>query len=165
MRLIIVALIDEGYGLGKDNKLLYRIKEDMKFFREITTNHYIVMGKNTFLSLNGLLPNRKHLVISTSMESDNFVKVYKSINDFLSDSAFMDEDVFVIGGGQIYKELLPYTDLMYLTKVHFYKEADAHFPRFDINDFDEELLGEYKTELYDYERVLYKRKQTKTDKK
>lgn len=164
MRLIIVALIDEGYGLGKDNKLLYRIKEDMKFFREITTNHYIVMGKNTFLSLNGLLPNRKHLVISTSMESDNFVKVYKSINDFLSDSAFMDEDVFVIGGEQIYKELLPYTDLMYLTKVHFYKEADAYFPRFDINDFDEELLGEYKTELYDYERVLYKRKQTKTDK-
>lgn len=45
MRLIIVALIDEGYGLGKDNKLLYRIKEDMKFFRKITTNHYIVMGK------------------------------------------------------------------------------------------------------------------------
>lgn len=116
------------------------------------------------MSLNGLLPNRKHLVISTSMESDNFVKVYKSINDFLGDSASIDEDVFVIGGEQIYKELLPYTDLMYLTKVHFYKEADAYFPRFDINDFDEELLGEHKTELYDYERVLYKRKQTKTDK-
>ena len=164
MRLIIVALIDEGYGLGKDNKLLYRFKEDMKFFREITTNHYIVMGKNTLLSLNGLLPNRKHLVISTSMESDNFVKVYKSINDFLSDSAFMDEDVFVIGGGQIYKELLPYTDLMYLTKVHSYRKADAYFPKFDINDFDGELLGEYKTELYDYERVLYKRRQIKTDK-
>lgn len=164
MRLIIVALIDEGYGLGKDNKLLYRFKEDMKFFREITTNHYIVMGKNTFLSLNGLLPNRKHLVISTSMESDNFVKVYKSINDFLSDSTLKSEDVFVIGGGQIYKELLSYTDLMYLTKVHSYKEADAYFPKFDINDFDEELLGEYKTELYDYERVLYKRKQIKTDK-
>ena len=164
MRLIIVALIDEGYGLGKDNKLLYRIKEDMKFFREITTNHYIVMGKNTFLSLNGLLPNRKHLVISTSMESDNLVKVYKSIDDFLNDSTLKSEDVFVIGGGQIYKELLPYTDLMYLTKVHSYREADAYFPRFDINDFDEELLGEYKTELYDYERVLYKRKQIKTDK-
>lgn len=164
MRLIIVALIDEGYGLGKDNKLLYRIKEDMKFFREITTNHYIVMGKNTFLSLNGLLPNRKHLVISTSMESDNLVKVYKSINDFLNDSTLKSEDVFVIGGGQIYKELLPYTDLMYLTKVHSYREADAYFPRFDINDFDEEFLGEYKTELYDYERVLYKKKQIKTDK-
>lgn len=164
MRLIIVALIDEEYGLGKDNKLLYRFKEDMKFFREITTNHYIVMGKNTFLSLNGLLPNRKHLVISTSMESDNFVKVYKSINDFLSDSTLKSEDVFVIGGGQIYKELLPYTDLMYLTKVHSYRKADAYFPKFDINDFDEKLLGEYKTELYDYERVLYKRKQIKTDK-
>lgn len=164
MRLIIVALIDEEYGLGKDNKLLYRFKEDMKFFREITTNHYIVMGKNTFLSLNGLLPNRKHLVISTSMESDNFVKVYKSINDFLSDSTLKSEDVFVIGGGQIYKELLPYTDLMYLTKVHSYRKADAYFPKFNINDFDEELLGEYKTELYDYERVLYKRRQIKTDK-
>lgn len=164
MRLIIVALIDEGYGLGKDNKLLYRFKEDMKFFRKITTNHYIVMGKNTFLSLNGLLPNRKHLVISTSMESDNFVKVYKSINDFLSDSTLKSEDVFVIGGGQIYKELLPYTDLMYLTKVHSYRKADVYFPKFNINDFDEELLGEYKTELYDYERVLYKRRKIKTDK-
>ncbi len=156
MNLIIIACIDNNYGLGKDNKLLYRIKEDLKFFKETTTNHYIVMGKNTFYSLNGLLPNRKHLVISTSLNNTEGVRIFRSINEFLNSN--INEDVYVIGGERIYKGLIKYSSAMYLTHVNSVKEADAFFPRFNTSEWNSLLMGEYTSEEYSYKRILYTKK-------
>lgn len=156
MNLIIIACIDNNYALGKDNKLLYRIKEDLKFFKETTTNHYIVMGKNTFYSLNGLLPNRKHLVISTTMSNIENVRIFRSIEEFLNSD--IKEDVFVIGGEQIYRELIKYASVMYLTHVDSTKEADAFFPRFNKEEWNALLMGNYSDENYSYKRICYTKK-------
>ncbi len=158
MNLIIIAAVGKNNELGLNNELIWRIKEDLQFFKEKTTNHFIVMGKNTFLSLHGLLPNRKHLVISSTFKETENVKVYRSIDEFLNDETLKDEQVYVIGGASIYKELLEYTNLMYLTLIDEESTADAFFPFFDKEEWYEELLGEYNDKYLSYKRVLYKRK-------
>ncbi len=156
MNLILIACIDNNYALGKNNKLLYRIKEDLNFFKEITSNNYIVMGKNTFYSLNGLLPNRKHLVISTSMSNIDNVRIFRSIEEFLNSD--IKDNVFVIGGEQIYKELIKYASTMYLTHIDSAKEADAFFPKFNKDEWNTLLMGKYNDENYSYKRICYTKK-------
>ena len=129
MKLIIIAAIGKNNELGLNNGLIWRIKEDLHFFKEKTFNHYIVMGKKTFLSLNGLLPNRKHLVISSTLNDTENVKVYKSVSDFLSDNTLKNEEVYIIGGASIYKELMPYSEKMYITHIGSSSKADTYFPK------------------------------------
>ena len=158
MKLIIIAAIGKNRELGINNNLIWKIGEDLKFFKEKTTGHFIVMGKKTFLSLNGLLPNRKHLVISSSLEETEDVKVYKTIDEFMNDETFSNEEVYVIGGASIYKELINYTEEMYLTNINEESDADVFFPKFYQEEWDKELLGEYTFNDLEYKRVLYKRK-------
>ena len=158
MKLIIIAAIGENRELGFNNDLIWRIKEDLRFFKETTTNHYIVMGKKTFISLNGLLPNRKHLVISSTLKETEGIKVYKSIDEFLLDEELKDEEIYVIGGASIYKSLLKYCEEMYLTQIEASTKADAYFPEFNEKDYEKQLLGDYETNGLKYKRYLYKRK-------
>lgn len=131
----IIVAIAQNNAIGKDNKLLWHISEDLKRFKKITTGHTIVMGKNTFLSLpNGVLPNRVHIVI-TDVKGEQFdgcITAY-SIEDAL-EKFDNNEEVFIIGGGMIYKQFLPLANRLYLTVVHKDFEADTFFP--DIN-YDE----------------------------
>ena len=157
MSLKIIAAIGKNNELGKDNKLLWNLKDDLKFFREKTNYQTIIMGRKTFESPPKLLPNRRHVVLS---QSDNFpseVIVYHQIQDLLEN----EQDGFIIGGGKIYTLLLNYANKLYLTEIDkTYKDADTYFPNFDKSLFETETLKTCYDEKEDihYKHVLYKRR-------
>lgn len=132
MNFSIIVAISENYAIGKNNNLLCHISGDLKRFKQITTGHTIIMGKNTFLSLpNGALPNRRNIVISSKKNNDyNGVEVVNSIEKAI-EIADKDKENFIIGGGTIYKQFMPYVNKIYLTKIHEIFDADVFFPEID----------------------------------
>lgn len=131
---IIVAAAENGV-IGKDNQLLWKLSSDLKRFKNITTGHYILMGRKTFESIGKPLPNRTSLIISRnfSCESENCF-VFKTINDALVFAAkHGQEEIFVVGGGEIYKQTMPLANTIHLTIVHTEIEGDTHFEYDDSN--------------------------------
>lgn len=130
----IIVAIGENRAIGKDNKLLWNIPEDMAHFREITTGHTVIMGDKTYLSIGRPLPHRKNIVLSLDekFEAPGCV-VRHSLEEVLSEYGKSAEEVFIIGGGMIYKFALPYVDKLYLTIVEDSPEADTFFP--DYSEF------------------------------
>lgn len=112
--------------IGKDNKMLYHIPKDLAFFKRKTVNHVIIMGRKTFESLPGLLPNREHWVI-TRDTSFNKTRSFNSIDDVL-EAIDPNVDYYVIGGGEIYKQFMPYADCLYVTEVDDFKVGNVRFP-------------------------------------
>lgn len=114
----LIACIDENNSLGIDNDLIYRFKEDLKIFKEKTLNHTVVMGKNTFKNLNfNPLPKRNNIIISSSLKNPED-KTYEVLNNI--DKIFeleKNEDIFIIGGKQIYEYFNDYYDELHLTIV------------------------------------------------
>ncbi len=151
MQLSIIVAIAENYAIGKDNDLLWHLPQDLKRFKEITTGHTIVMGRKTFASIGKPLPNRHSVVIT---RDENFkcegVTVVHSIKEAL-EVVQNEEEVFVIGGGAIYKETLHLATKLYLTTVHSTFEADTFFPKFDRSEW--QLLK--KEELPKNEKNLF----------
>ncbi|MCP4312252.1 MAG: dihydrofolate reductase [Bacteroidetes bacterium] len=130
----IIVAIAENRAIGKDNKLLWHISEDLKRFKKLTTGHTLIMGRNTFLSLpNGALPNRRHIVIS-DIADENFdsCEMARSIDDAVAMAGESDE-CFVIGGGMVYAQFLPMASKLYLTQVHHSFDADTFFPEIDFS--------------------------------
>src|SRR5665647_506999 len=128
---IIVAVSEDG-GIGKDNELLWHISEDLKRFKRLTTGHTLIMGKKTWDSLpRKPLPGRKNIVLTDVFgESfDSSLTAY-SIEDALS-KCEKDEEIFVIGGGSVYKQFMALADRLYITHVHKKAEADIYFPEID----------------------------------
>lgn len=159
MNINLIAAIGKNYELGKDNNLIWRIKGDMKFFRETTMGYPIVMGRKTFESLPKVLPGRSNIVISTSDIQNNEIELYKSIKEFLEAYKDFNDDIFVIGGASIYSQFIDIATKLYLTEVDAEEQsADVYFPRFNINDWSREVLLEKKEDLLEYKHVLYKRK-------
>ncbi|MDD2238987.1 MAG: dihydrofolate reductase [Bacilli bacterium] len=158
--LIIIAAIGRNGELGKENDLIWRTKEDMQFFKEKTTNHYIVMGRKTFESLPKKLPNRIHIVLTKSNQSfPEDVICLNSIEEFLAYVKDIDDDVYIIGGAQIYKELMAYANMMYLTEFdEICNEADVFFPQIDQLLWDNEITHNYSESKPKYLRKLYTRK-------
>lgn len=132
----IIVAIAENYAIGKDNTLLWHISEDLKRFRKLTTGHTLIMGRNTFLSLpKGVLPNRRHIVISDKAgESFEGCEMASSIEEALRMAGSEDES-FVIGGGMVYRQFLPVAGKLYLTRVHEAFEADTFFPEIDFSQW------------------------------
>ena len=129
---LIVAKASNN-GIGKNNQLMWHISEDMKRFKEITTNHTIIMGRKTFESLGRVLPNRKHVVLTTNKNfkvEDSNVEVVNSIYD-IKKYIESDEECIVIGGAKIYELLLPYVKKMYITEINKSFDADTFFPKID----------------------------------
>lgn len=116
--------------IGKDNKMLYHIPKDLAFFKRKTVNHVIIMGRKTFESLPGMLPNREHWVI-TRDESFNKARSFNSIDDVL-EAIDPNVDYYIIGGGEIYKQFIPYADCLYITEVDDFKVGDVRFPPIDM---------------------------------
>lgn len=130
--------------IGKDNKMLYHIPKDLAFFKRKTVNHIIIMGRKTFESLPGMLPNREHWVI-TRDTSFNKTRSFSSIDDVL-EAIDPNVDYYIIGGGEIYKQFMPYANCLYITEVDDFKMGDVRFPSIDMTkwslsisraDFDE----------------------------
>ena len=128
--LSIIVAIDLNGGIGNNNELLFHVKEDMRRFKELTTNHKVIMGRKTFESLpNGALPNRTNIVLSRSkMGLDEELDIcYMYIVMVLEEYRDSNEEVFIIGGGEIYSQLLPYCNKIYLTIGFGEFEADTFF--------------------------------------
>ena len=157
----IIVAVDENFGIGKDNNLLARISPDLKRLRNFTVGNIIVMGSKTYMSFpKRPLPDRENLVITRSPENYPDVKCFTSLEEFLEYSKTADKPIFVLGGGQIYKQLLPYCDKAHITKILHSFEADTFFPNLDE---DEEWMiaeeGEViETEQYPFKYVTYVRK-------
>jgi dihydrofolate reductase len=140
MKLVLIAAIGKNRELGKDNDLIWHFKKDMRFFRQTTTGHTVVMGRKTFDSLPHKLPNRHHVIISRGNPDYEDVELFHSIEDFLKAYQDKDETVYGIGGAQIYAQLLPYADELLLTEIDAAAEADAYFPAFDKEKYTETVL-------------------------
>ena len=135
--------VDKEWGIGKNNELMFSIPADMKFFRETTINNVVVMGNNTLKSFpNGLpLKNRVNIVLSRTASRNDCV-IVKSLSDLFEELKKYDtNNVFVIGGASIYKELLPYCNEVLVTKVDAMGGADTFFENLDNNN-DFELVFE-----------------------
>ena len=132
----IIVAFDKNFCIGKNGKMPWHIKEDFKWFKEKTTNHTVVMGKNTFNSIGKILPNRKTIIISHSpfIEGENCHTI-QNFEKFLEDNKDNNEEIFICGGGEIYKKALPYAKKFYLTIVDTEIEnGDTFFPKINLKN-------------------------------
>lgn len=132
----IIVAIATNRAIGKDNRLLWHLPDDLKRFKQLTTGHTLIMGRNTFLSLpNGALPRRRHIVISDKAEEVfEGCEMARSLDEAI-ELAGTSEECFVIGGGMIYRQFLPLAGKLYLTRVHASFEADTFFPEIDFSQW------------------------------
>jgi len=132
---IIVAIANNS-AIGKDNKLLCHLPDDLKHFKEITLGHTVIMGRNTFFSLpKGALPKRRNIVLTFDDETFEGCETARSVEEALK-LCVNDEKVFFIGGASVYQQTYPLVDTLYLTFVHHDFEADTFFPIIDHNDWN-----------------------------
>ncbi len=160
----LIVAVDKNWAIGKENKLLVSIPADMKFFRETTGGKVVVMGRKTLESFPGGKPlkNRTNIVLTTdtSYRVKDALAVH-SVEELLEELKKYDrEDIYVIGGESIYRQLLPYCRLAHVTKIDHAYEADTYFPNLDDMD-DWEVTGESEEQTYfdlEYTFVRYERK-------
>ena len=155
----IIAAIGKNRELGKDNDLIWHLPNDLKFFRQITSNHTIVMGRNTFESLPRMLPNRKHIVLTSRDGLPSEVEVYRELKQILEKYKDTEEEIFIIGGASIYTQFLEHSSKLYLTEIDAEEEtASVYFPEFDQQQYDREVLQENEDNGISYKHVLYIKK-------
>lgn len=159
MKLILIAAIGKNNEIGYNNNLIWRISEDLKFFKKTTIGHSVLMGRKTYESLPKILDGRKNLVLSRSLKNTSEITIYKSKEEFLNDYKNKEENVFVIGGEQIYKLFIDECDEMYLTIINQTCEnADAYFPYYNEEEFEIKSSENYEHNDLTYCRKIYVRK-------
>ncbi|MDY6011383.1 dihydrofolate reductase [Clostridium sp.] len=135
----MIVATSNNNAIGKNNSLLWHISEDLKRFKEITSGHKMIMGRKTFESLPGILPNRHHIILTRdnnfNVDSDK-VSIIHDIDEVIKNYKNSSEEVFIIGGGEIYNLFMPYADKLYLTKVQKDFDADTFFPQINMNDWE-----------------------------
>ena len=160
----LIAAVDQNWAIGNKNQLLVKIPADQKFFRETTTGKVVVMGRKTLESFpNGLpLKNRTNIVLTR--DKNYVVKdaiVLHSLEDLREElKKYPSEDIYVIGGETIYRQLLDECDVAHITKIEFSYDADAYFPNLDelpewqiTADSEEQTYFDLEYFFYKYERV------------
>ena len=154
----MIAAIGKNNELGKDNKLIWRFKEDMKFFKEQTMGKPIAMGFNTFKSLPKLLPGRTHIVLTTrNPELDPSVILVHSKEELLKKAEEYPE-LMIIGGAMVYNQMLEYSDKLILTEIDKESDADVYFPEFNKEEWNSEVVGENTENDISYKHLVYTRK-------
>ena len=161
--LSIVVAKAKNNIIGKDNKIIWHLPEDLKHFKNLTTGHTIIMGRKTFESFGRPLPNRKHIVFSQNPDfkvNDENVEVVHSLLQ-IQDLIEGKEEAFVIGGAMIYNFLMPYVRKMYVTEIEKDFDGDTFFPLIDEDIWKETArekgIKDEKNDL-DYYFVTYERK-------
>lgn len=159
-----IVAVDQNWAIGKDNKLLVSIPADMKFFRETTAGGVVIYGRKTLESFPGAQPLKNRINIVITRNKDYNVKgatVVHSIDEALKAAeAYNSEDVYVIGGDSIYKQMLPYCDVAIVTKIDYAYEADTYFPNLD-EDSEWEMTATSEEQTYfdlEYAFTKYERK-------
>lgn len=132
----IIAAITDNNALGKDNKLLFRLKKDMTHFKNITTDNVVIMGRKTYESIGKTLPNRVNIVLSRNMKSNEDFYTFDSIEKAIewSKENYPQKEIFIIGGASVYDKALKddIVDKLYMTKIkQTVEDADAFFPEID----------------------------------
>lgn len=158
----IIVAIDENNAIGKDNNLLCHLPNDLKYFKELTTNHTIIMGRKTFDSLpNGALPNRRNIVIShnnaLALENCELANSIEQAINLCQD----EKEVFIIGGSTIYNEAIKLANKLYVTQIHNqFEGADTFFPEIDFTVWKEVFSRKnFKDEKnkYEHDFILYQK--------
>ena len=157
----IVAIANNNV-IGKDNKLIWHLPEDLKRFKQITTGKNIIMGRKTFESLGRVLPNRKHIILCNDADlniNDENVTIVDDINR-LGEYINKEEENFIIGGATIYKLMLPKVDKLYITKINQEFDGDVYFP--EISEENWKITQRVKGKKdeknpYDYEYITYEK--------
>lgn len=136
MKISLIAAHGKNREIGLDNKLLWHISEDLKRFKRITSGHTVIMGRLTFESIGSKpLSGRRNIIMSRSLNRDYpGVEVVRSLNEAL-DRVQEEEEVFILGGAEIYRQFIPYADLLYLTIVDKSYKADSYFPEYSPEDW------------------------------
>lgn len=162
-KISIIVAIAENHAIGKDNDLLWHISNDLKRFKELTKNHYIIMGKRTYFSLpTRPLPNRTSVVITDIPDEkiDNCIMAY-SIDDAVKKMDSAGEN-FIIGGGSIYRQFMPLANKLYITRVHKTFKADTFFPEISLMEWqltEKTDINDDSQNEFTYSFEIYKRKQ------
>ena len=156
----VIVAVDKNWGIGKDNKLLVSIPSDMKFFREETMNKVVVMGRKTLESFPNGLPLKRRTNIVLTKDRNYKVKdaiLVHSVEELMEELKKYDsEDIYVIGGDSIYRQLLPYCDVAHVTKIDYAYESDSYFPNLDeMSDWTVERTSEELT-YFDLEYMFVK---------
>jgi dihydrofolate reductase len=147
----LIAALTRKRVIGKDNKLLWDIPEDMQNFRKLTTGNVVIMGRKTFESIGRPLPKRHNIVITRQKMRIEGVEVAQNVDEALKLAKKHHKDIFVIGGAQIYEQFLPIADTMHLSFVKQEHEGDAFFPHFDEKKW---RIAE-KKDFSDFEFMIY----------
>ena len=132
----IIAAVGQNLELGLNNQLIWHLKKDLQNFKNMTMGKKVVMGKNTYLSLPGVLKGRTYIILSKSLEEIPGIMIYRDFDELLAFINSLDEEVMIIGGSSIYRQFLPYADNLYLTEIEDTHEADAYFPEFDETEYE-----------------------------
>lgn len=158
----IIAAISKNNALGKGNQLLWHLPNDLRYFKKVTTGHPVIMGRKTFESIGKPLPNRLNLVISRNKQPNTENLIFcNSLEEAIALASHQDEDIFIIGGGEIYKQAMPLAQKLHLTLVDTIKEADTFFPEVDINEWQLETQQDFSIDekhAYNYSIFTYLKK-------
>lgn len=164
MKFTIVAAISSNNVLGKDNRLLWKLSDDMKMFRALTTGNTVIMGRKTFESLGKALPNRTNIVISrnNSFYAENCT-VVSSLDNAIIEAQKLRQNTFIIGGGEIYKQTIDNASELIITHVNCEINGDTFFPEISGQFWEKKESNHYlqndKNE-FDFDVVKYVRKNT-----
>ena len=156
MDISIIVAIGEHNEIGRNNGLLCHLPADLRRFKELTVGHTIVMGRKTFESLpKGALPNRRNVVLTRRSKDFSFNNciVYSSLSEVI-DNENNSNEIFIIGGAEVFRQALPLANKLYLTKIHAeFNDADTFFPEINYSEWKEVSREEHKADdkhLYDY---------------
>lgn len=157
-----IVAMDDNRVIGKNNQLPWHLPEDLKFFKKVTMGHPIAMGRKTHESIGRLLPGRENIIITRNVNyKREDCTVFYSVQDFVDYCREQEEEVFVIGGAEIFKETFPFADRLYLTHIHDEFAGDTFFPEFNLDQWElkssEKGIKDEKNP-YDYEFCIYDRK-------
>lgn len=135
----IIVAVSKNNMIGKDNSIPWFIPEDLKRFKEITMGKKMIMGRKTFESLPGVLPGRKHIILTRNkdykVDNEN-VEVYYDFDDLINKFKDSEEEIFIIGGSEIYNKFYKHANKLFLTEVDLEVDGDTTFPIIDLNEWD-----------------------------
>ncbi len=153
----IIAAVGKNYELGKNNNLIWHLKEDLINFKKMTMGKKIVMGANTYKSLPKNLEGREYIVLSKSLKDIKNGILFTEFAKLLDYLNSLDEEVMIIGGASIYQQFLPFADKIYLTEVAAVAPADVYFPAFDKSKYQKNVIKKLKENDIEYEIIEYVR--------
>ena len=153
----LITACSKNRVIGKDNELIWHLPEDLKRFKKLTTNKVVVMGRKTYESIGRPLPNRTNIILTRKKDfKPTGCIVYNNINDVLS--IFDKSDVWVIGGGQVYKQFLKHANKIELTFLDKEFDGDSFFPILNKDDWEITNLEERSSDDLDFKYITYERK-------